>query len=134
MPHFDDSITTSASAVQIWKLLYDPLRFPQWWAGITAATSGDARGGGPGDVTLWAAEYPDLPLPQLVETRSQDHRVVVSCIVTDLVFEWRLEPADGGTSIAVHVEVPEKEAARLTTQREVVSSSLRRLAALAEAD
>lgn len=133
MPHFDDSTTTSASAVQVWKILYDPLRFPQWWAGITAAAAGDARGG-PGDVTLWPEEDPDLPLPQLIDTRSRDHRVVVSCIVTDVVFEWRLEPADSGTSIAVHVEIPDKEAARLTTQREVVSSSLRRLAALAEAD
>jgi hypothetical protein len=100
-------------------------------AGITAATACDARGG-PAEVTLWPAEYPDFPLPQLIDTRSQDHRVVVSCTVTDLVFEWHLGPADNGTFIAVHVEIPEKEAARLATQREVVSSSLRRLAALAE--
>ena len=38
-----------------------------------------------------------------------------------------------GTRITVHVAIPEREAARLATQRDVVSSSLRRLAALAEA-
>jgi Polyketide cyclase / dehydrase and lipid transport len=130
MPAFDDAATTTANAIQVWKILYNPMRFPEWWSGFASVTEGDANGG-PGDVTLWPEGYPDFPLPQRIETQSQAQRVVVSCTVSDLVFEWRLEAVDPGTRISVHVEIPEKEAARMATQREVVSSSLRRLAALA---
>jgi hypothetical protein len=84
-------------------------------------------------VTVWPEGYPDFPLPQRIETQAGDRRVVVSCTVSDLVFEWRLVPTSGGTRISVHVEIPEQEAARVATQREVVTSSLRRLAALSEA-
>jgi uncharacterized protein YndB with AHSA1/START domain len=132
MPEFEDSLLTPASALAVWKILYDPLRFAEWWAGFDRATAGDARGG-EGDVTLWPEGYPDFALPQRVESHAGDRRVVVSCTVSDLVFEWRLEPADGGTRIGVHVAIPDVEAAREATQREVVTASLRRLAALAAA-
>jgi uncharacterized protein YndB with AHSA1/START domain len=132
MPEFDDETTTTAPPIQVWKLLYDPMRFPAWWAGLADATPGDARGGS-GDVTLWLDGCPDFPIPQRVATDSREHRIVVSCTVSDLVFQWRLEPLASGTRIAVHVAIPEREAARLATQREIVTSSLRRLAELAEA-
>jgi len=131
MPEFDDETTTAATPLTVWKILYDPLRFPEWWSGLAAARPGDALGGS-GDITVWPEGYPDFPMPQLVRTRSADHRVVVSCTVSDLVFDWRLESAGAGTRIGVHVESPEREAARLAAQRDVVSVSLRRLADLAE--
>ena len=47
--------------------------------------------------------------------------MTVSCQVSDLVFEWRLEEEPGGgTRIAVHVEIPEAEAHRLDGQRAAV--------------
>jgi uncharacterized protein YndB with AHSA1/START domain len=131
MPEFDDETTSAAPAVAVWKILYNPMRFPEWWSGFASVTAGDAKGGA-GDVTVWPDGYPDFPMPQRIETQSQNQRVVVSCTISDLVFEWRLAPVEPGTRISVHVEIPEKEAARLATQREVVASSLRRLAALAE--
>jgi uncharacterized protein YndB with AHSA1/START domain len=131
MPVFDDETICGAPPTAVWKLLYDPLRFPEWWAGMADATPGDARGGS-GDITLWLEGYPDFPLPQRIATAADEHRVVVSCTVSDLVFEWQLEPVPDGTRIAVHVEIPEREAKRLAAQREVVTSSLRRLATLAE--
>jgi uncharacterized protein YndB with AHSA1/START domain len=131
MPQFDDFLITPASAVAVWKVLYDPLRFAEWWTGFEKVTTGDARGGD-ADVTLWPEGYPDFALPQRVESHSVDQRIVVSCTVSELVFEWRLEPVDGATRISVHVEIPEAEAAREAAQREVITSSLRRLAALAE--
>jgi uncharacterized protein YndB with AHSA1/START domain len=133
MPQFDDDTTTPASPRQVWKILYDPMRFPEWWTGFESVVPGDANGGR-GDVTVYPDGYPDFPLPQVVETRTVDRRVVVSCTVSDLVFDWRLEPLDPGTRISVHVEIPEREEARLATQREVVTSSLHRLAELAEND
>lgn len=131
MPTFEDAITTTATPLAVWQILYDPMRFPEWWSGFGTVQPGDASGG-PADFTMWPDGYPDFPMPQLMETRSDDHRVVVSCTISDIVFDWRLEPHPSGTTIAVHVEIPEHEAARLAAQRDIVTASLRRLAALAE--
>ena len=73
-------------------------------------------------------------MPQDLRTDADGQRVTISCLVSDLVFAWRLEPLpDDGTRIAVHVEIPEEEAHRLDAQRAAISASLRSLAALAAA-
>jgi uncharacterized protein YndB with AHSA1/START domain len=131
MPSFDDSSTTTAQVEDVWKLLYDPSRFPEWWQGIETV---ERRGhDGKGDYTMYPAGYPDFPMPQQLRTDGDERTVTISCLVSDLVFEWRLEPlpGDAGTQIGVHVEIPDQEAERLATQRGVVSASLRSLAALA---
>jgi len=126
MPTFDDSTASPAPIEEVWKLLYDPTRFMEWWVGIEKI---DAVG--PDGFTLYPEGYPDFPMPQQLRTDGDGHRVLVSCLVSDLVFEWRLEPLDDGTRIAVHVELTEEEAHRLESQRGVVGASLRSLAALA---
>jgi hypothetical protein len=81
---------------------------------------------------MFVEGYPDFPMPQALDARPQDRRVTISCMVSDLVFQWHLEPAaGGGTKISVHVDIPESEATRLDMQREVIGSSLRRLGQLA---
>ena len=82
---------------------------------------------------MWPDGYPDFPMPQQLRTDGDGHRVLVSCLVSDLVFEWRLEPLGERTRIVVHVEIPVAEAHRLEIQRDVVCASLRSLAALAAA-
>ncbi len=126
MPTFDDSITTPAAPEDVWMLLYDPLRFPDWWTGIAATTyDSDA------DYTMYVDGYPDFPMAQTLDTSREDGSVKISCMVSDLVFQWHLAAVDGGTKISVHVDIPEKEASRLAMQRGVIESSLRRLADLA---
>ena len=131
MPTFDDSTTTSAPVEEVWKLLYDPARLVEWMDGIERVEPHGTDG--KGDVTIWPDGYPDFPMPQTLRTDSDGHRVTISCLVSDLVFEWQLEPleADDGTRISVHVEIPEEEAARLDDQRSAVSASLRSLAEMA---
>jgi uncharacterized protein YndB with AHSA1/START domain len=130
MPTFDDSTTTPAPVEEVWKLLYDPSRFPDWWAGIETVRPAGHEGAG--DITIYPAGYPDFPMPQALRADQDGHRVTISCLVSDLEFAWRLEPLAGeGTRIAVHVEIPEAERHRLETQRDAVSASLRALAALA---
>ena len=75
--------------------------------------------------------YPDFPMAQLLDTHQDQHRVTVSCLVSDLRFEWRLEPAGEGTRITVDVEIPDSRGHRLDRQREIISASMRRLAELA---
>jgi hypothetical protein len=132
MPTFDDSATSTAPVEEVWKLLYDPSRFADWWEGIE--TVEDRGHDGKGDITVYPDGYPDFPMPQQLRTDGDGRRVTISCLVSDLVFAWRLEPlgdAADGTRIAVHVEIPDQEAHRLETQRAAVSASLRSLAALA---
>lgn len=126
MPSFHDTTTSAAPPEEVWKLLYDPARFPDWWAGIgTVDVTGDR------EYTMYPDGYPDFPMAQLLDTQRDQQRVTVSCLVSDLQFEWRLETLSDGTRITVDVEIPEAEAHRLDTQREVISESMKRLAALA---
>ena len=131
MPTFDDSRTTTAPVEEVWKLLYDPTRMSEWWEGVeTVEPQGH---GGKGDITIYPDHYPDFPMPQGLRAAADGRRLTVSCLVSSLVFEWRLEPLDPGTRISVHVEIPEQHAHRLEAQRGGVSASLRSLAALATA-
>jgi uncharacterized protein YndB with AHSA1/START domain len=126
MPSFADSAVSAAPPEEVWKLLYDPSRIPEWWAGIaTVAPS-------PGGVTLYADGYPDFPMPQLVTTTPGERGIRFSCQVSEIRMDWQLsERGDGGTNIAVEIEIPAREAHRLATQRAEVAASILRLAELA---
>lgn len=126
MPSFHDTAVSRAAPEEVWKLLYNPARFPEWWAGI-----GSVDVGSKGEYTIYPEGYPDFPMAQLLDTQRDQQRVTVSCLVSDLRFEWRLEPDGDGTRITVDVEIPETEAHRLDTQRETISNSMKRLAELA---
>jgi carbon monoxide dehydrogenase subunit G len=123
MPSFHDRVVSASPPEEIWKLLYDPARFPDWWAGV-----GTVEVASEGEYTMYPDGYPDFPMAQLLESRRDEQRVTVSCLVSDLRFEWRLEPSGEGTVITVDVEIPEGEAQRLDSQREVIRRSLQRLA------
>ena len=128
MPGFTLSGYTPAPVEEVWKLLFDPTRFPEWWSGVeTVHTEGPDR------YVMWPDGYPDFPMPQELRSDLSGRSVTVSCLVSDLVFAYRLTPlTEGdGTEIAVHVELPEEEAHRLDSQRAVVRDSLAALAALA---
>jgi uncharacterized protein YndB with AHSA1/START domain len=128
VPSFHDNAISAAPPEDVWKLLYDPSRFPEWWAGIeTVEVERD------GKYTIFPDGYPDFPMAQLLDTKREQHRVTVSCLVSDLRFEWRLEPAEEGTLITVDVEIPDAEAHRLDGQREIIHDSLQRIAELAAA-
>jgi uncharacterized protein YndB with AHSA1/START domain len=128
MPGFTDAAEIAAPPEEVWKLLYDPSRFPEWWAGMETVEPAE----GNGDFTMYPEGYPEFPMPQQLETRRDDRTVKISCLVSDLRFEWQLEEAGGGgTRVTVEVEIPDQEAHRLDTQREVIATSLANLARLA---
>lgn len=127
MPSFHDSADAEAAPEEVWKLLYDPVRFPEWWAGIGTVDVGER-----GEYTMFPEGYPDFPMAQMLESKGEGRVVTVSCLVSDLRFEWRLEPLEnGGTRITVEVEIPESEARRLEGQQDTIHTSLSRLAELA---
>ena len=127
MPEFTISATCQSPAEEVWKLLYDPHRFSEWWCGterVEAVTADSA--------TRYVAEWPDFPYPTRVTTRSDGTRVMISCLVSDIVQEWSLEPASGGCTVRLRVEVPEAEAQRLATVRDELERSVPRLILAAE--
>ena len=48
MPGFVLTDTAAAPVEDVWKLLFDPSRFPEWWAGIETV-----RVGAEGALTVW---------------------------------------------------------------------------------
>ena len=112
MPSFADTGRSAAPIDEVWKRLSDPARLPEWWAGTA---------------------FRELPLPQLTGSAEQARRVAISCLVSGLHFDWRLEPEGEGTRIDVLVEVPDNEALQLDEQRELTRRSLVRLAEVATA-
>ena len=127
MPGFTLSGTAAAPVEEVWKLLFDPTRFPEWWAGVERV-----RTGANGEYTLWPLGYPEFPMPQRLRAEQQAGRVTMSCQVSDIDFAWQLAEVADGTAITVRVELPEAEAHRLDGQRELITTSLAALAELAE--
>jgi uncharacterized protein YndB with AHSA1/START domain len=128
MPEFALSASCRAPVEDVWKLLFDPARFPEWWVGIETVHADT-----PGEFTLWPAGYPDFPMPQKLRVEQAQERVTISCQVSDIDVVWQLAEFGTGTSIQVNVSLPEREAHRLDGQHQVIEESLRRLTALAEA-
>jgi uncharacterized protein YndB with AHSA1/START domain len=128
MPEFSDSASTTAPPEEVWKVLYDPSRIPEWWHGI--ATAEPEEGG----VTIYFDGHPDFPMPQLMTSSPDDRTVRFSCQISDMDMAWRLAPRDdGGTDISVDVKIPEKEAHLLGKQQDEMARSIRNLAELASA-
>jgi polyketide cyclase/dehydrase/lipid transport protein len=128
MPAFDHSTYTAAAPEQVWKLLYDPARFPEWWAGIGSVDTSPQTG----DYVMFPTGYPDFPMPQTLTTSQESGTVTISCLVSDLCFDWRLRPSGAGTEISVHVQIPDLEAHRLDAQRDIITASVHKLAELAQ--
>jgi hypothetical protein len=127
MPGFAMDAQCQAPVEEVWKLLFDPARFPDWWAGIETVRKDSVD-----EITLWLTGFPDFPLPQRLRIDEVSERVTMSCQVFDIEVIWQLAEADTGTSITVAVSVPEREADKLDWQHDLIEQSLRRLTALAE--
>ena len=126
MPSFVLTAHAQAPVEEVWKLLHDPSRFPEWWSGVEKV-----RPDGRSQFTLWPDGYPDFPMAQRLRADQADGRVTISCLVSDLEYRWQLSEAGEATDIKVHVQLPDNEAHRLPRQRELLTESINQLAALA---
>jgi uncharacterized protein YndB with AHSA1/START domain len=128
MPSFDNHILVRAPLEDVWKLVHDPTRYPEWWTGI-----GSVDETAPDGYTLYPEGWPDYPMPQRLKTSSADGRVTISCLVSDLEYRWHLTADGERTWVDVHVDIPQAEAHRLEGQTTAMDSALARLADLATA-
>jgi uncharacterized protein YndB with AHSA1/START domain len=129
MPEFTLSGTAAAPVEEVWKLLFDPARFPEWWVGVETVRVGSA-----GEYTIWPEGHPDFPVPQSLRGDRTGGRVTMSCQVSDIDFSWQLTEKGGDTRITVRVDIPPAEAHRFDDKREAIAGSLTALARLAEAE
>jgi hypothetical protein len=140
MLSFADSLDTAARPRAVWKILHDPGRFPEWWAGLASIGEVAAEPGAEGrftaflDKSLFQDWDPARPMVHSLRSSREEDRVVVSCLLADIEYDWRLSPlADGGgTRIDVTVAMPEARANRFELIRAIIGASIRRLATLAE--
>ena len=104
MPTFDQTTISAGAPEEVWKLLYDPARFPEWWAGIGSV-----------DTSRGTGDYTMFPLTAIPTSRCrrrwtaatrERHGADLSCLVSDLCFSWRLRPAGTGTEISLYVPRP----------------------------
>lgn len=73
MPGFEEIARCDAPAEEVWKLLHDPARFPDWWAGVEKVERmGDT-------VTRYMEAWPDFAYPTQVSARRDEAQVTVSC-------------------------------------------------------
>jgi uncharacterized protein YndB with AHSA1/START domain len=109
MPGFTLSSEADAPVEEVWKLLFDPSRLPEWWTD------------------------PDLPVP-LLRADPAGGRVTWSCQASAVEFSWQLAEHGDATRITVRVDMPAALAPLLAQERAVVAASLTSLAAVVEAD
>jgi uncharacterized protein YndB with AHSA1/START domain len=130
MPGFILTDTAAAPVEDVWKLLFDPSRFPEWWAGIETV-----RVGAEGDLTVWQHGYPDFPLPQYLRADPATGRVTMSCQTFDVDVSWQLAEQGEDTRITVTADIPADLADLVgVLEREVAAASLTALVRLAEAE
>ncbi|WP_217912688.1 SRPBCC family protein [Miltoncostaea marina] len=123
MPAFTEELRCAAPAEEVWKLLYDPWRYPEWWTGTDAVTGGEGGVARHSGGSVW---------PTAVEAGRVGEQVVISCVLTDIVFRWTLAPDAGGCRVRLEVAIPDREAARLGMQETAMRDAIVRLARAAE--
>ena len=131
MPGFELRAVCRAPAIDVFKLLHDPSRYPDWWEGMDRIESATGR---PHEVRRFMSEWPEFAYPTALSHAGAGGGVTISCLLSDIVQEWRIAPHADGCAVGVIVELPEAEAGREGAQREEVGGSLRNLVALAESE
>jgi hypothetical protein len=123
-----EALECRARPREVWKLLFDPVRFATWWPGWERVepSAGEA-------VTHYDARWPDFAYPTTVTTDPAGGRVVISCLLSDIVHTWAIEPNGDGCLISVLLTIPVSEAARAEAVGADVRKALATLVLRAEA-
>jgi len=126
MPGFTEEGTCRAPAEEVWKLLYDPDRYMDWWTGTDRVEVGE------GVVTRYVPDAPGFAWPTVIASTGSGGRVTISCVLSDIVYDWTLSPRPPGCAVRLRVEIPEELAGKLEGQMRDMRSAFGRLVRLAE--
>jgi len=98
----------------------------EWWTGTERVEHDE------GTVVRYTHVRPGFAFPTAIDVAREGERVTISCVLTDIVWRWTLEPRPEGCALSLRVEIPEAEAALLGPQMEAMRSSVERLVVAAE--
>jgi uncharacterized protein YndB with AHSA1/START domain len=126
---FHAEAACAAPAREVWKLLYDPVRFARWWPGWERIEPGEGSA-----LTRYDGRWPDFAYPATVSSDPSSGRVVVSCLLSDIVHTWSIDPGGSGCQISVVVTIPAAEADRTGDTADVVRQALSALVSEAESE
>lgn len=118
-----DSRVIDAAPEEVWKLVFDPARHPEWRVGVGAVDGVRADG-----FVLHPEEDPALAVEHGMRVLPDGDGIVISCLESRTRFSWRLTPAGAGTRVDATIDLPEARAGARAIEREHLAVSLARLA------
>jgi uncharacterized protein YndB with AHSA1/START domain len=131
MPIVEAETLIAAPAEEVFKVLHDPTRHPEWWVGLDTI---EGVQGQDGELrfSVLSHDYPGVRLEQRQEPLAGGG-IVMTCLQYGLRFRWRLVPEDHATRVHAHVEIPDRWRELTAGYRMKIPASLERLSALVTA-
>lgn len=126
MTCFEETAVCRASALVVWKLLYDPNRFVDWWSGVVRS---ETRAAG---AVIRTESDPDFEVPLRMSPLREGSGVMMRCLVTDTVWIWGLEPHPQGCLVRMRLEVSAADEDLVISMHASMLASLPRLVSAAE--
>ena len=128
MPVIEAEALVAAPAEEVFKVLHDPTRHPEWWVGVDAIE--DVHGDH--EALRFSLRRNDLPGRRLEQRQEPlaGGGIVMTCVQYDIRFRWRLIPEGDATRVQARVEIPEQWRELTDGYRVKIPASLERLTTL----
>jgi hypothetical protein len=128
MPVIEAEALVAAPAEEVFKILHDPTRHPEWWVGVDAIEGVHRQDDA---LRFWvdSRDYPGARLEQRQEPLAGGG-IVMTCLRYDIRFRWRLIPEGDATRVRAQVEIPDQSRELTDGYRARIPASLERLTTL----
>ena len=123
MPGFVLTGRAHAPVEEVWKLLFDPTRFPEWWAGVETVEQARRASTRSGPTATRTSRCRNGCAPT-----ARAGRVAVSCQVSDIDFTWQLGRGRRRHDDHRHGRPAGARGPPTRRQRELIAASLTALA------
>jgi hypothetical protein len=128
MPVIEAEALVAAPAEEVFKVLHDPTRHPEWWVGVDTI-EGVRRRDDALRFSVRSRDYPGIRLEQRQEPLAGGG-IVMTCLRYGIHFRWQLIPEGDATRVHARVEIPEQSRELTEGYRAKIPASLERLTAL----
>jgi Polyketide cyclase / dehydrase and lipid transport len=132
MPIVEAEALVAAPAEEVFKVLHDPTRHPEWWLGLDAI-EGVRQQDEELRFAVLSQDFPGDRLEQRQEPLPGGGGIVMTCLQYGVRYRWRLVPEGDATRIHAQVEIPDRRRELTDAYRVKIPASLQRLTALVTA-
>jgi Polyketide cyclase / dehydrase and lipid transport len=128
MPVIEAEALVAAPAEEVFKVLHDPTRHPEWWVGVDTVEGVRRQDDA---LRFWvdSRDHPGIRLEQRQEPLAGGG-IVMTCLRYGIRFRWRLIPEGDATRVHAHVEIPDYSRELTDGYRTKIPASLERLTTL----